>query len=278
MSIELKDETARPYTRVFLWTSSRSLSSVFTRSIRELPRVKVLFEPHLHVFYNGPGRRSEGSDPKKTLLKDTRCYDEQFRQVDERCLEIDCNFDATFVKNMALYVEGRYEDYVQEQFAAFKHTFLIRNPKKTVTSKFEACKEAKLHFSYPGIRQVYEMYKVVQQIDPNPLVVDADDLLKNPKEMMKLYSSATGLPFTEDMLTWESGDVPEWNHGRCHHVWHRTAMNSSGFMVPTEPRTHDSESLSDICPMLIQQCIADELPYYEALHKVRTRSPVNISP
>ena len=50
-------------------------------------------------------------------------------------------------------------------------------------------------FVYPGIRQLYELrvYKVVQQVDPNPLVLDADDLLENPKEMMQLYCSSTGL-------------------------------------------------------------------------------------
>ena len=175
----------KPLTRIFLWTSSRSLSTVFVRSVKELPRVKIIFEPHLNIFYRGPGKRSVDSDPRKNLLNDTREFDLQFEAVNEKLLEPAYDkFDAVFIKNMAFFVEGRYEDYIQGQFANFKHTFLIRHPRKVAISKYKVCQEGGFLFSYPGIHQLYELYRVVQQIDPDPLVLDADDLLENPKEMM----------------------------------------------------------------------------------------------
>ena len=111
-------------------------------------------------------------------------------------------YEAVFIKDLAFFVEGRYEDYIQGQFANFKHTFLIRHPRKSTISQYKVCHNGDCPFHFPGVRQTYELYKVVQQIDPNPLVLDADDLLENPKEMMQLYCSSAGLPFTEDMLTW----------------------------------------------------------------------------
>ena len=176
-------------------------------------------------------------------------------------------FDAVFIKDMAYYVEGRYDDYIQGQFTSFKHTFLIRHPRKSTISKYKVCQEGGLLFSYPGIRQLYELYTVVQQIDPNPLVLDADDLLENPKEMMQLYCSSTGLPFTEDMLTWEPGDINEWSDGGKYDIWHGTAMYSSGFI---KPKPSAPESLSKY-PKIVEECIQDSLPYYEALYQVRTK-------
>ena len=259
--------SSKPLKRVLLWTSPRTLSSVFTRSIRELPSVKVIFEPSLLVFYGGPGKRSKESDPKKTLTGDPRAFNDEYQVVYDRLLAPYEGFDAVFIKDMALYVEGRYEDYIQGPFANFKHTFLIRHPRKSTISHYKAGRKAGFFFHSPGVHQTYELYKVVQQIDPNPLVLDADDLLENPKEMMQLYCSSTGLPFTEDMLTWEPGDIEEWNHGRKYEIWHGTAMYSSGFI---KPKPSAPESLSEY-PKIVEECIEDSFPYYEALYQARVR-------
>ena len=258
---------SKPLKRVLLWTSTRTLSSVFARSIRELPSVKVFFEPSMGVFYDGPGKRTEESDPKKNLTGNPRAFNDEYQVVYDRLLAPYDGFDAVFIKDMAFFVEGRYEDYIQGPFANFKHTFLIRHPRKSTISHYKACQNGGFSFYFPGVRQNYELYKVVQQIDPNPLVLDADDLLENPKEMMQLYCSSTGLPFTEDMLTWEPGDIKEWNHGRKYEIWHRTAMYSPGFI---KPKRSAPESLIEY-PKIVEECIQDSLPYYEALYQVRVR-------
>ena len=269
MNLESTDQPtfSKPLKRVLLWTSTRTLSSVFARSIRELPSVKVFFEPSMNVFYDGPGKRTEESDPKKNLTGDPRTFNEEYQVVHDRLLAPYDGFDAVFMKDMAFFVEGRYEDYIQGPFVNFKHTFLIRHPRKSTISHYKACQNGGFSFYFPGIRQNYELYKVVQQIDPNPLVLDADDLLENPKEMMQLYCSSTELPFTEDMLTWEPGDIKEWNHGRKYDIWHRTAMYSSGFI---KPKPSAPESLSEY-PKIVEECIQESLPYYEALYQVRVR-------
>ena len=258
---------SKPLKRILLWASARTLSSVFARSIRELPSVKVFFEPSGGVFYGGPGKRTKESDPKKILIGDPRAFNDEYQVVHDRLLAPYEGFDAVFIKDMAYFVEGRYEDYIQGPFANFKHTFLIRHPRKVAISKYKGCQETEFDFVYPGIRQLYELFRVVQQIDPNPLVLDADDLLENPKEMMQLYCSSTGLPFTEDMLTWEPGAIEEWNHGRKYDIWHRTAMYSSGFI---KPKSSAPESLSEY-PKIVEECIQDSLPYYEAMYQVRVR-------
>ena len=258
---------SKPLKRVLLWASARSLSSVFARSIRELPSVKVIFEPSGGTFYGGPGKRTEESDPKKNLTGDPRAFNDEYKVVYDRLLAPYDGYEAVFIKDMAYFVEGRYDDYIQGQFANFKHTFLIRHPRKSTVSHYKACQNGDFPFSHTGVRQTYELYKVVQQIDPNPLVLDADDLLENPKEMMQLYCSSAGLPYTEDMLTWEPGEIEELKEFPDYLVWHGTAMYSSGFI---KPKPSAPESLSEY-PKIVEECIQESLPYYEALYQVRTR-------
>ncbi len=48
---------------------------------------------------------------------------------------------------------------------------------------------------------------VKKRFEPDPIILDADDLLTNPSGMLKAYCSATGIPYSDDLLQWESGDT-----------------------------------------------------------------------
>ena len=65
-----------------------------------------------------------------------------------------------------------------------KHTFLIRNPNKSIPSLIKACKLCDFPATGDdnGIEQLYNMYKTVQLVCPSPVVIDADDLLANPRD------------------------------------------------------------------------------------------------
>ena len=122
------------------------------------------------------------------------------------------DYQAVFAKNQAFFVEGNYEQYIQGRFANLKHTFLIRSPLKSIPSCCRACNKCGFSSlpSENGIRELYDLFKTVQQVDPTPVVIDADDLLMNPRELMEQYCNATGLPFEESMLSWTPGVVSDW--------------------------------------------------------------------
>ena len=188
--------------RIFLWCHPRSLSSVFERSIRELKGVKVFYEAHM----------ANGAFYQEQIPEAQQGNDITFESVDEKLLQPYPEYDAVFIRDHAYYIKGRYKNYISGEFSSFKHTFLIRDPRKSFPSFIRACKEAE----YPvlpkeyGVQALYDMYKVVKEgIDPNPVIVDADDLLNNPKEIMRSYCNATGLVYTDDMLTWTPGIVED---------------------------------------------------------------------
>lgn len=262
--VHTQEEFLIPGVRVILWSAPRCMSSVFERSIRELKSVKVLYEPHQQAYYRGPERVTDSNHPTEAELNPTAT----FQAADEMLLQSYHGYEALFAKNHTYFIEGKYEQYMEGRFARFKHTFLIRHPRKSIPSYMRACKQC----SFPaipdknGIEQLFDLFKTVQQsIDPNPVVVDADDLLMNPRSIMEQYCSAVGLPFEESMLSWTPGEVQDWMSFAHCQVWHRTAMMSSGFMKPEEMQPE-----SDL-PRDVETAIAKALPSYNIMHAYRIK-------
>ena len=258
------DRQLFPFRRVLLWSSPRSLSTAFERSIRELKSVKVLGEPHLRAYYYGPERKRESTHhPSQFELDDSATYEaaaaELFKEYD--------GYEAVFAKELAFYIEGKYEKYVEGEFSRFKHTFLIRHPLKSIPSLIRA--SGKCGLSSPlndiGIKQLYLFYKVVQQsINPHPIVIDADDLLANPRAIMEHYCKETGLPFDEQMLTWQPGEVQDWLSYKYYKEFFSTVMASSGFLKPST----NSVTVADLS-VEAQDVYQQVLPFYEAMYQER---------
>ena len=261
MQSSLELQQAMTATQVFLWTAPRCVSTAFERSIRELNDVKVLHEPLDAAFYRGPERIS-----KELPLVETATFDSA-RSLMVKDYE---GYEAVFCKSLCYQTRGQYENYIQDKFAKFKHTFLIRNPKKAIPSLYKACSESgyncndeELH----GFSAMHELYSLVQQRrHPSPVVIDADDLLSDPEKIMRKYCIATGLPFKESMLTWTPRSFPEWEFDTTFRIWHGTVIESSGFI----PRTVSSSRPSvDGLPAKIQAAVKEAIPHYEAMYGVR---------
>ena len=125
--------------------------------------------------------------------------------------------EFVFIKDMAYCVEGKFDIFLEDGFKHFKHTFMIRDPKKAVTSLFKLSTNPELagwdYFdpAETGFRQLFELYQFIDShVYKNPVVVDAEDLLRFPNEIMKNYCEAVGLPFAEIMTSWQPGPVAEW--------------------------------------------------------------------
>ena len=173
--------------------------------------------------------------------------------------------EFVFIKDMAYCVEGNFDIFLEEGFKNFNHTFMIRDPRKAVSSLFRLSTNPELagwdYFdpAETGFKQLLELYEFIERhVHKNPVVVDADDLLRFPNEIMQSYCEAISIPFDMHMTTWEPGPVADW--GPCT-AWHDEVMNSSGFRAPPDK---DTESRADLLPevaLAVNQC----MPYYEAL-------------
>ena len=261
---------ANRQSRVFLWSALRCLSSVFERSIRELKGVKVIHEPHQVAYYYGPERKIVNNNLTASEIFPSAT----FQAADEVLLEPYAEYQAVFSKNHAYFIAENYKNYTVGGFSSWKHTFLIRNPYKSVPSLYKARHESGFTgFPETGyFKELYEMYETVRLVHPNPVVIDADDLLSDPRGIMQQYCCSTGLPFNDGMLTWTPGVVADWAKFWHYKVWHGAAMMSSGFMKPTVIQKQSDEAAS--LPREVQDAVEKALPFYEAMYAVRMKSIV----
>ncbi|KAJ9478110.1 hypothetical protein PHBOTO_001695 [Pseudozyma hubeiensis] len=139
----------------------------------------------------------------------------------------------------------------------FRHSFLIRTPEKSIPSYWKCVQEGASGWSfwdqadagYVELKILYDWISnpnstfntekgdehAVEQPQPPPLL-DATTLLAHPDHAIKSYCEAMGIPFSPEMLSWDSGPVDEWAKWGG---YHNAAENSTGFKkeavaTPTE--------------------------------------------
>jgi hypothetical protein len=111
------------------------------------------------------------------------------------------------------------------ELAWMTHTFLVRDPRQAISSHYAVkptvtCPEI-------GYEWLHELFQLIwAATGGRPLVIRAEDLLRDPAAAVRAYCAAVGLPFQPDALTWTPGDRPEWQR---HRHWHLDAIRSSGF-------------------------------------------------
>lgn len=230
--------------------------------MRTLENGQVFHEPFLTIFYYSPERKS----PRPACAGSLQAFSQSSYGSVSKMLQQDfTGKDFVFIKDMAYCVEGKFDIFLEDGFKNFKHTFMIRDPRKAISSLYRlSTNPALAGWDYfdpaeTGFKQLQELYQFIERhVHKSPVVVDAEDLLKFPKETMQIYCEAVGLPFIEHMTSWQPGPVADW--GPCT-AWHDEVMNSSGFIAPPEKDTGSPGDLSPEVASAVKEC----MPYYEAL-------------
>jgi hypothetical protein len=111
-----------------------------------------------------------------------------------------------------------------------------------------------------GLPQQCEIFdRVADRLGRAPPVVLSSDLLKNPRSTLSLLCDALGIPFLEQMLSWEPGRRK--TDGAWAPHWYAAVEASSGF----EPwRPHKVTLAPELRPLL-DAC----RPWYERLYAQR---------
>jgi len=113
-----------------------------------------------------------------------------------------------------------------------------------------------------GFKSLYKAWKMVKEKNPNDtvVVVDADEVLMEPAEMLAKYCAASGLgPEIEDIHNWEPRHIPEWDTWKG---WHDDALDSTGLLK--KPTPSSPPKVEDL-PKEIQKLINEALPLYEEM-------------
>ena len=230
---------------IHLIAGPRNISTALMYSFAQRPDIVVMDEPFYGCYLrrtgiDHPGReeiiKSMPSDP-------ARVFDEIEGRGQEK--------GVVFVKNMAHHLEGF--DY--DRIGRYRNVFLIRDPAQMLVSYAKVRTQPTL--ADIGSQRQAELYEQLSKTGQPPLVLDGNEVRKNPGSVLAQLCRQLGLPFTESMLGWTAGPRPEDGIWAKH--WYANVHRSTRFLPP------DPDAVE--VPAHMQAVYRAALPYYAQLRK-----------
>src|SRR5262249_15324847 len=140
------------------------------------------------------------------------------------------------------------------------NAFLIRHPREVIASFLKIVAEPVLEDV--GFVQQADIFRWVKQhTEMTPPVVDAADVLTNPRRTLGLLCDAVAVEFQERMLSWPPGLRP--TDGVWAKHWYKEVETTTGF----KPYAPKHPVLPTSCRELVERCLA----CYDEMHKHRLR-------
>ena len=232
--------------RIAMWSGPRNISTAMMRSFENRADCAVTDEP----FYGCYLSRTGIDHPMAAdVMADMDC---DFTRV-ARTLAGPVPGGAAiwYQKHMSLHMlPGDDLSWSDEMV----HCFLIRDPDAMVASYTQ--KRETPSVADFGFERLWQLFEQVSSRSGNvPPVLDAKDVLSDPKRSLTALCKAIGIAFDPAMLSWPPGRRD--SDGIWAPVWYQSVEQSTGFL-PYQPKP---VSLS-----LALQAIADECrPYYDQM-------------
>ncbi len=236
-----------------LWAVPRSTSTAFEWMMRTRGDMQCFHEPFGEAWYQG----EEPLWPRVTaasLRTPGLTFDSVWQTLTDAI-----DRGPVFIKEFPLYIESLWTD---EFLANFRHSFLIRDPLKTLTSMYR--KWPDFDMKETGFVEQRELFDRLTLLHgrPPPLI-DSDDLLQDPVGIVQRWCDAVEIPFVEQALSWEPGardEVSWWDGGS----FHATLRDSDG-LKPQEVYDLD---IAD-APHRIQEAYELLIPHYRHMYQYR---------
>ena len=226
-----------------LWSGPRNISTAFMYSFAQRNDIQVLDEP-LYAHYlektgmEHPGREEvlqsqehDGNKVMEKIISDSWMKPVLFcKQMTHHLIDI----DLTFLKNSF-------------------NLLLVRNPKQVLISYARVIAEPQLNDI--GIKQNFDLYHYLKENNFHCLVIDSNELLKNPGKLLRIICSEAGIEFQPAMLKWEAG--PKKEDGVWAKYWYENVHRSTGFEPFKETETE--------MPVHLEKIYLESKPYYDFL-------------
>lgn len=236
--------------RIAIWSGPRNISTALMRSWGNRPDTFVVDEPlyaHylLHTNVDHPGR-------EETIAS----QENDWRKVVEWLTGPVPDGKAIFYqKHMAHHLLPRIS---RDWLGGVTNAFLIRDPREMITSYIRVIPNPTIEDT--GLPQQVEMFRWVQErTGVAPPVVDAKDVLDDPRGTLSALCVALDVPFMEEMLSWPPG--PRDTDGVWAKHWYSEIENSTCFK-PYKPKP---DAVPNRLLPVLEECQA----HYDFLSKHR---------
>ncbi len=154
-----------------------------------------------------------------------------------------------FFKNMAHHLDQGDWSFIKP----LKNLFLIRNPRQLIASFAEVIPNPTMLDI--GLKLEWEIFEYAQAVSADCLVLDSNEVLKDPKTVLTKMSDQLGIPFSDQMLEWKAGPRPE--DGCWAKYWYANVHKSTGWKKQT--------TSSRPFPERLQPLLDEAMIYYNLL-------------
>ena len=227
--------------RIAMWSGPRTISTALMRAWENRPDTVVVDEPLYGFYLDRSGVPHPGRDEiMQSMPRDWR------EVVDQICsAPLPAGKTVYYQKHMTHHLLPEVD---RGALAGLRHAFLIRDPRQLLASYARVRDEPVL--ADLGLAQQVEIFRRF-----GGPVVDAADILRQPRAMLGALCTALGVPFDPAMLSWPAGPRP--TDGVWARYWYDGVQRSTGF-GPYREQTAD-------LPPALEPLAAQCQPFYDEL-------------
>lgn len=236
--------------RLCMWSGPRNISTTMMRSFENRPDTAVIDEPFYAAYLEATGfKHPMRAEVLRAQPTDWRVVAAELQQAAPAPLY--------FQKHMTQHILP----HIDLQWAAeMQHFFLIRDPALMAASF--AKKMGTVTPDDLGVDQQAKLFAAITALTGTPPpIVDAQDILGAPEQMLRRLCEALGISFADEMLSWPAG--PRETDGVWASHWYDAVHQSTTFMPPKHELPQLAASL--------QATVDAVRPAYDALHQKRLR-------
>lgn len=232
--------------KIHLISGPRNISTALMYSFGNREDMSVIDEPFygyyldLHPEIDHPGR-------VETLATLPTSYDAALKQF----ILADYPTEHVFFKNMAHHLDQGDWSFIKP----LKNLFLIRNPRQLIASFAQVIPNPTMLDI--GLELEWEIFQYAQKAGATCVVMDSNEVLKDPKKVLSKMCQQLDIPFSDEMLSWEAGPRPE--DGSWAKYWYANVHQSTGFSK--------QKTSSRPFPERLQPLLDEAQKFYDSLAK-----------
>lgn len=228
---------SNPPVRLAMWSGPRNISTAMMRSWGNRADTFVCDEPFYAHYLQTTGRNHPGA------AEVIASGETDWRKVVQSLIgEVPGGRQIFYQKQMTHHLLPQID---RAWLRAVTNCFLIRDPREVIISYLKKNNDPMLEDI--GFAQQAEIFDWVRsETGTVPAVIDARDLLENPRKILKLLCDEVRVEFSEAMLSWPPG-LRETDGIWAKH-WYGEVLTSTTFRKPPprEPQPVP-ERLRDVC-------------------------------
>lgn len=196
LALECSSMPANESVRIAMWSGPRNISTAMMRSWENRQDTVVCDEPFYAHYLQATGRDHPGA--AEVIAAGETDWRTVVRQLTGEMPEGKPIF---YQKQMTHHLLPSID---RTWLGAVTNCFLIRDPRDVIVSYIKKNNDPTLEDV--GFVQQAEIFDWVRAHSATvPPVIDARDVLENPRKILELLCSGVGVEFSESMLSWPPG-------------------------------------------------------------------------